>query len=346
MEVGITRIMQAICPVCGRARKGLTYICPECGSPFVMEPDFKFQDGVEKNFPYVKHIVSLGEVQTPVVSLKEFALKLDYYQPTFSYKDRGSRILISFLRENAGTGSIINEDSSGNAGCSVSAYGQSAGFRVRIFVPERAMPVKLSQIKAYGAEIVRVQGGRSEVAESARKADGIYAGHAYWPEFRDGIRTLAYEIFRQFDHIPDSIYIPLSAGTLYLGLTSGFEHLQRSGEIDSVPEIIAVQPEGNSPVCSAIDGIKREFHETVADALITRKSPLLDILLEKIKKYGRCVYVSDSETISAHEDLSRKGILAEYSSAVALAGFRKKRIGSRPLIVLTGSGLKTLVTMS
>lgn len=338
--------MQAVCPVCNKPRSGLVYLCPDCLSPFVMEPDFRFREGMENNFPYVKYLVSLGEVETPVIKLQDFSLKLDYYHPTLSYKDRGSRVLVSFLRENLEAGSTINEDSSGNAGCSISAYGKGAGFKVRIFVPEKAVPMKISQIAAYGAEIIRVAGGRTVVAESAMKADGIYAGHAYWPEFRDGIRSLAYEIFSQSEHLPDSIYVPLSAGTLYLGLVSGFEHLKRSGEIENIPKIIAVQPEGNSPICSALDGKKREFRETIADALITRHSPLTDILLNKIRAYGECICVSDQETLSAYSELSGSGILAEFSSAVALAGYRKRKIGRRPMIVLTGSGMKTIKPVS
>src|SRR5262245_39378407 len=62
--------------------------------------------------------VTLGEGMTPLVSLEldrsEVLAKLDFLCPTGSFKDRGSAVMISKLRE-WGVGEIV-EDSSGNAG--------------------------------------------------------------------------------------------------------------------------------------------------------------------------------------------------------------------------------------
>src|SRR5881628_3223953 len=69
-------------------------------------------------------VVSMGEGMTPLVSAV-FAgvsvwFKLEYMAPTGSFKDRGSTVLVTKLRE-WGVGRAA-DDSSGNAGASFAAY--------------------------------------------------------------------------------------------------------------------------------------------------------------------------------------------------------------------------------
>src|SRR5437016_1344175 len=73
--------------------------------------------------------VSLGEGGTPLVwidrwasehSLERVGVKLEYLNPTGSFKDRGTSTIVSRMIE-LGLDRLI-EDSSGNAGASVAAY--------------------------------------------------------------------------------------------------------------------------------------------------------------------------------------------------------------------------------
>lgn len=338
--------MKAICYGCGKSRKGIENICSFCGSFFILRPDFKFRTDLKENYPYISDLIGLGEVETPIIGLGEFSLKLDYFSPTFSYKDRGSRVLASYLRDALSTKgiSIINEDSSGNAGSSMAAYGRKAGFSVNIYVPEKTMQSKINQIKSYGANIKIVKGSREDVQEEAQKAEGFYASHVLNPEFRDGIRTLAYEIFLQSRKMPDRIFVPVSAGTLLMGLVSGLEHLLESGEIDRIPEIVAVQTEAVSPLYCALEGIQFNGESgkvSIADALVSKKPMLLKPMIDAVKKYGKSVIVDDSEIIEARRDLALSGVYTEYSSATALAAYRKMKHPEGSLLVLTGNGLKT-----
>jgi threonine synthase len=338
--------MQAICYNCGKSRKGIENTCSICGSFFTLKPDFKFRTSIRENYPYISDVISLGEVATPILNLDEFSLKLDYFSPTFSYKDRGSRILVSYLKGALPGRGItnINEDSSGNAGSSMAAYGRKAGFNVNIFVPEKTMESKVNQIRSYGANIVMVRGSREDVQKEAEKAPGFYASHVLNPEFRDGIRTLAYEIFMQSEHMPERIFVPVSAGTLLLGLVSGLEHLMESGEIERVPEIVAVQTELVSPLYSAVEKlpfIDQPDKVSIADALVSKKPLLMQPMIEAVEKYGKCITVSDPEIIKARNDLALSGVYAEYSSATVLAAFRKLKGNKKSLLVLTGNGLKT-----
>jgi threonine synthase len=337
------------CYKCGRSRTGLELLCTNCGSPFRIYPNFKYRSGFKRNFPYLRNIITLGECVTPVVEIKDTYLKLDYFQPTFSYKDRGSRILISFLNERIKKDLQLAEDSSGNAGASIAAYGARAGFSVNVFVPEDASGPKINLIRSYGANIFRVNGNRETVRSKALESNGFYVGHSVFPEFRDGIRSLAYEIYHQFHgQIPDNIFIPTSAGTLLLGLYEGLLHLKISGYIDEIPHLIAVQPELMSPIRSALNGITyvSSKRRSIADALVTEKPPLMDEIVSVLRSYGESMSVTEEEIISARNNLSSEGVMTEYSSAVAYACSLKYRKKGSRLIILTGNGLKNKMVQS
>ncbi|WP_276922798.1 pyridoxal-phosphate dependent enzyme [Ferroplasma acidiphilum] len=319
--------------------------CRQCNEPFEIVPEGKFYDDIDKNFDYISRWVTLGEVRTPVVKINnDLSFKLDYFSPTYSYKDRGTRNLISYIssRRNELNIEMINEDSSGNAGSSIAAYGISAGFKTNIYVPSNANPAKLKQIESYGAHIIKVDGSRDHVQEEAEHAEGFYASHILNPEFRDGIRTLAYEIFLQ-GKMPDNIFVPISAGTLLSGLYSGLTHLYNSGEISKVPVIVGVQPENISPVCSFINGEKYDPDNnlsSIADALVAKRPVLMNKMIKIMNDGNRCISVSENEIITARKDLALKGFYAEYSSATVFAAYRKFNFEGSSLLVLTGNGLK------
>lgn len=340
-------MLKAVCTNCGKERTSFTNKpnC-ECGGILVPEIDFKYREGeYSANFPYLERVIDLGETETPMVGVGGTNLKLDYFLPTFSYKDRGSKALISSLLSNLREGSEINEDSSGNAGASISAYGKAAGFGVNIFVPETTKPGKINQIKAYGADIHLIKGSRNDVAVAASNHPGFYASHVLNPEFRDGMRQLSYEIFRQLNHrIPKRVFVPVSAGTLLLGLVSGFEHLVESGETAEVPEIVGVQTEAVCPVCAIVNGLvydKDNPKTSLADALVSREPALSDLMVSALKKYGRCVTVTEDELVTARSELALKGFYVEYSSATVLAALNKGHYDGENVLVLTGNGLKT-----
>lgn len=335
--------MKFICLRCQKERNNFDLYC-SCGGLFRPVHDFQFSSNLKSNFPYISKWVSLGETLTPLIERQQFFLKLDYFSPTYSYKDRGTITLISSLLGKIPEGSDINEDSSGNAGASIAAYASAAGFKPNIYVPQNASESKINQIKSYGAKIHTVQGSRENVMEACIRAPGFYASHVLRPEFRDGIRMLSYEIMTQLNwHIPDAVVMPVSAGTLLLGVIYGFRHLLNSGEISRIPQIIAVQTEFVSPLYHRMEGLQYNpprSYVSVADALVSQSPPLLDEMYESLKGYGKVLMVSENEIISSREMLARSGILIEYSSAVAYAGALKLK-GLKPVVILTGNGLKS-----
>lgn len=361
---------QTKCIACGKTAKSLLDLrCSSCNEPLEvqLQPDFKTEKIHEKDysvwrygefFPYVKKTnrMTLGEGWTPLVRFdSNVFFKLESLNPTGSFKDRGSTVLISALyasiKKERG---YISEDSSGNAGASIAAYAARAGLKTKVYVPNTVSGPKLNQIQSYGAEIVKVSGSRSAVAKEAQKQEKgrFYVGHILHPLFRDGIRTLAYEIAEQLNwQTPRSVYLPVSAGTLLLGLIEGFRHLFESKIIRSMPKIVACQTRQVSP-------LYHKFRETtynpphrvtsIADALVSTNPPLLELMHKRLQEAdGDVVAVEENEIICAFKDLASKGFFVEPSSAVAYATYKKQlsekeaRKEDKAVIILTGAGLKT-----
>jgi threonine synthase len=213
---------------------------------------------------------------------------------------------------------------------------------------------KFNQIKSYGMPVVKVAGSRSQVAEKAQQAEKrkFYIGHLFHPLFRDGIRTLAYEIAEQFNwKTPDRIYLPVSAGTLLLGVISGFRHLADSGTVKTVPTIVACQTRQVSPLYHRIRKLEYRAPErvtSIADALVSTNPPLLDLMVKELQGiHGDVEIVDENEIQNAFTELAHKGFFVEPSSAVAYAAYQKQLKNreiskvNKTVIVLTGHGLKT-----
>jgi len=122
---------------------------------------------------HIARPITLGEGCTPLVQqewgdLRPF-FKLEWFNPTGSFKDRGSAVMLSYLRQ-IGVEAVL-EDSSGNGGSSVAGIGAAGGMRVKILVPAATSPAKIAQVRAYGAEVQLVEGPREESeAEAIRQS--------------------------------------------------------------------------------------------------------------------------------------------------------------------------------
>jgi len=358
------------CTSCHKASTSLLdFKCSSCGKPLDVRLKLNFEPRqvqlknhsvwrYARFVPYIesRDAVTLGEGWTPLVKFtSNVCFKLESLNPTGSFKDRGSTTLISAIHKLVKKqNGYIAEDSSGNAGASMAAYSARAQLKANIYVPQNVSGPKFNQIKSYGMPVVKVAGSRSQVAEKALEpAKGkFYVGHIYHPLFRDGIRTLAYEIAEQLNwKPPERIYLPVSAGTLLLGVISGFRHLTNSGIINAIPMIVACQTRQVSPLYHRVKHLDYKPPKkvtSVADALVSTNPPLLDLMIEELQEAkGDAEIVDENEIQKAFTELAHKGFFVEPSSAVAYAAYQKqlktKKISKtdETLIVLTGHGLKT-----
>lgn len=301
------------------------------------------------SLPFSEHPVSLGEGSTPTIRRREknseLLLKLEYCNPTGSFKDRGASL--SMTRARAIGVKRVVEDSTGNAGIAASAYAARAGIRAKIYMPSDALPAKKTLIRACGAEVVECS-NRKEAALRAisEMSEGeLYIGHAWDAFYIEGMKTAAFEIYES-NFRGESLILPVASGTLLLGLYKGFRELVEMSLLDDIPRIFAVQGEECAPLYEALHGrLSGDRRSRLADALRIEDPPRKEEILQAIKRTGGDVFtVSDSEIASATKDLYSLGILAEPTSATAYAAFKRnsEKLAGRVILPITGTGTKTI----
>lgn len=286
-------------------------------------------------------LTTMGEGGTPLVpgrlGGRGVLFKLDFLCPTGSYKDRGSAVLVSKLRE-AGH-NRIHDDSSGNAGSSLAAYAARGGIACDIYLPESASAGKQVQIGLFGARLVRVPGLRQAAAQAALDAaaaydagagGSFYASHNYSPFFLEGMKTVAFELWEQLGfQAPGAVLAPVGYGSILLGLYEGFAALARAGQIDRLPRLVGVQAEPCAPLyaawrAGAADVTPVEAGPTAAEGIACARPVRGRRLLQAVRESGgACLTVGEDEIWAALDELARQGIFVEPTSAVVPAAFAR-----------------------
>ena len=361
---------QYICCKCGR-KESVTTLEPKCSCGGLWKLDYslpKFDESlIDRNewsiFRYRAFMplldeswrsVTMGEGMTPIVRFDDdLLLKMDYYMPTLSFKDRGAAVLMAHCRS-IGVKSVV-QDSSGNAGNSVAAYSGRLGIACEIFVPEGTSPKKIDMIRAHGAAVNIVPGTRDHCADVCRaKVDSegaYYANHVYNPYFYEGTKTYIYEVWEQLHRIPKNVFLPVGNGTLFLGAVFALEHLLESGVIDRMPHIIAVQGEYCAPIAEARRrGLSTPAavtpKPTLAEGIAIGRPMRGEQILQLIEKYDMEVMTVPEEMIlPARAALAAKGIYCEHTTAANYAAYQHycDVHGRTPdsLITMCGAGLKS-----
>ncbi len=340
--------------------------CPNCGDLFGFQEGLSFSaDQVEPDLPGIwryRHsfslpneapVVTLGEGDTPLVWSqvfgKQVGFKMESLNPTGSFKDRGTAVLVSWLIA-AGIRSAV-EDSSGNAGASFAAYASRSGIRGKIFIPSYASGPKRFQIESYGAEVIAVPGPRSNAAQAVLREveeGAVYASHAYLPQGTAGIATIAYELFHQLGKSPGTILVPVGHGSLLLGIALGFQALLAGGTISQLPRLVGIQAAACSPLWEAFEAgqtepAKVQEGKTLAEGVaISVPYHGRDVLKAVARSSGEFVVVEESDILSGQKELASRGIHVELTSALVWSALEQISPQSpEPIIgILTGHGLK------
>ena len=341
----------------------------EDGSPLLVSPlpgitRADIDHAVRSHWRYARALplalapVTLGEGCTPLLEQRiagvELLVKPEWFNPTGSFKDRGTSVMISLLAHQRVP--AILEDSSGNGGASVAAYAAAAGIAAKILAPESTSGAKLLQSRMHGAELELVPGPRQATADEAVRQSGerFYASHNWHPFFLQGTKLFAYEVWEQLGFTaPDAVLMPTGAGSLALGCSIGFNELLRAGEIDRLPRLLVVQPEHCSPLARAFAteataAAPGDWEPTSAEGTSIAKPVRDREVLAAVRESGGVIVAVAEDTIApAVRTLAAHGLYAEPTSALVVAALPQLPIeaGETVVAVLTGSGLKAATTM-
>jgi len=189
--------------------------------------------------------------------------------------------------------------------------------------------------------------------KAGKKGDGYYACHNWSPYYPHGVKTIAFELWEQFNwQIPDNIVMPIGQGSLALGCGLGFNELLIAGEIKSLPRIYGVQALNCAPLYHAFrKGLtepeiiqkKETIAEGISSAIPVKGSTVLKIIRES---KGKIVAVSENKIWPNLKKLARMGFYVEPSSATVTAGLSELIMSGEiksdesTVVILTGFGLK------
>lgn len=295
------------------------------------------------------------------LKLRALYVKDDGQNPTASYKDRASSLVVIKAQEKGRK--IVTCASTGNAASSLAGFAAAAGVQAVIFVPERAPEAKVAQLLVYGAKVFSVHGSYDDAYDLAAEAAETFGWYnrsaAMNPYLVEGKKTGAFEIAEQLDwNPPDVVFVGVGDGSVVSGLCKGFEELSRLGLIDRAPRIIGVQAAGSAPIAEAFSRFRggsvdfRDIEaETVADSIcVGRPRDVVKAVTYVARNGGEFVTVSDAEILDAILSLARAtGVFAEPAGAASYAGLlRMVAAGTleekSAAVVVSGNGLKDVAS--
>ena len=258
-----------------------------------------------------RHIVSLGEIETPLVPLPwaggtNVLVKDEGRLPTGSFKARGLVMAVSMARALGVT--RIAMPTNGNAGAALAAYATRCGIETVVFCPDDTPEINVREIALQGARVWRVNGLIDDcgaiVAEGAKQGRWYDVSTLKEPYRIEGKKTMGLELAAQFGwQLPDTIFYPTGGGTGLIGMWKAFDELEALGWIGPArPKMFAVQASGCAPIVKAFDdGVEHaerwENAETIAAGIRVPRAVGDFLILRAVRESGGRALAVDDEAI-------------------------------------------------
>ncbi|MCL5951534.1 MAG: threonine synthase [Chloroflexi bacterium] len=399
------------CTLCGAEYdpKDVPYVCPKHGDEGILDTIYDYRKiaaatnpvaiGASRDFSIWRYadLLPLKDARrsapplqvgwTPLyramrlgesLGLSKLYLKDDGRNPTASFKDRASAVVVAKAQE-LGV-EMITTASTGNAGAALAGLAAAAHMPAIIFVPETAPQAKVAQLLIFGSQVMLVKGSYDQAFDlclAASKEFGWYCRNTgYNPYTVEGKKTAALEICEQLASVgatgrrlrvpqrsrsplqkweaPDRIFVSVGDGNIISGLWKGLRDLAALGWIDKMPKLMGIQAEGSAACYNAwkagTDKITPVHAQTIADSIgadLPRDGTRAVRAVRETK--GAYLTVSDDEILAAISELARgAAVFAEPAGAAAYAGLvkavRRGMVGSDETVVclITGNGLKDI----
>ncbi|MHC1739989.1 MAG: threonine synthase [Anaerolineaceae bacterium] len=381
------------CSICNKEflPASIMYTCPNCGGNLDVELDYKaiqtkyqVEDITSRtDFSLWRYLPLLpvddpGGVGTPLraagwtplytppllakkLGLEHFWIKDEGRNPTASFKDRASAIVVARAREIGAE--IVVTASTGNAGAALAGMSAAIGQKAIIFAPKTAPQAKVAQLLVYGAMVILVDGNYDSAFDltiEAAKEFGWYCRNTgYNPFTAEGKKTAALEIWEQIclglpvDSRPLNVFVSVGDGNIISGIHKGFKDLLALGWLKSMPRIFGIQSDQSAAVANAYfagnETIIPISATTIADSIsVDLPRDGVRAVRAARETSGGYITVSDEEIIAGIGELGKYGIFVEPAGSTAFVGLKKalatKVISAEdPVVVInTGNGLKDI----
>lgn len=271
----------------------------------------------------------------------ELYVKLEYFNPSGSVKDRAAFNLIAQAEKDGliRPGATIIEPTSGNTGIGLAMNAAAKGYKAILIMPDNMTKERINLLKAYGAEVVltpaaeRMPGAINKALELQKQIPNSFIPQQFENKANPDIHrtTTALEIIEQMEGRLDAFIATSGTGGTITG----------TGEVlrEKLPgiQIYVVEPQG-SPVLS---GGQPGPHKLVGT------SPGFVPPILNTSVYDEIVQVADEDALQTTRDLARlEGILVGPSAGAAvwtgLQVARKLGPGKRVLCIAPDTGERYL----
>ncbi|MFC5449563.1 cysteine synthase A [Paenibacillus aestuarii] len=271
----------------------------------------------------------------------ELYVKLEYFNPSGSVKDRAAFNLIAQAEKDGRLqpGATIIEPTSGNTGIGLAMNAAAKGYKAILVMPDNMTKERINLLKAYGAEVVltpaaqRMPGAIAKAEELRAQLPGSFIPQQFENPANPDIHrtTTALEIIEQMDGRLDAFVATSGTGGTITG----------TGEVlrERLPgiQIYVVEPKG-SPVLS---GGSPGPHKLVGT------SPGFIPANLNTSVYDEIVQVADEDALQTTRDLAKyEGILVGPSAGASVwTGMqvaRKLGAGKRVLCIAPDTGERYL----
>jgi cysteine synthase A len=271
----------------------------------------------------------------------ELYVKLEYFNPSGSVKDRAAYNLIAQAEKDGllVPGSTIIEPTSGNTGIGLAMNAAAKGYKAILVMPDNMTKERITLLKAYGAKVVltpaseRMPGAIRKALELRDQIPGSYIPQQFENPANPNIHrvTTALEIIEQMEGRLDAFIATSGTG----GTITGTGEVLRE-QLPNI-QIYVVEPLG-SPVLS---GGKPGPHKLVGT------SPGFIPAILNTSVYDEIVQVADEDALrTARELASQEGILVGPSAGASvwtgLQVARKLGAGKRVLCIAPDTGERYL----
>ncbi len=287
-------------------------------------------------------LVRLQKLEKKINACAEIVVKIEYFNPGGSAKDRVAMNIIKDAEEagNLSRGDTIIEATSGNTGVGLAMVAAARGYRAIMVMPETMSSERKNLIAAYGAEVVLTPGNQGmkgsvdKACQLAKEIPGSIIAGQFMNQANPEIhfKTTGPEIWEDTDGRVDIFVAGVGTGGTITGVGNFLRSKNEKIKIVAVEPTVSPLLSGGKAGPHPLQGIGANFVPEVLDTDV----------------YNQIITVTGDAAMGALRKLaSLEGIFVGISGGAALwAGMKlaqeKENEGKRIVVLLPDTGERYL----
>ena len=290
-------------------------------------------------------LVRLNRMAVQAGAVAEVLLKLEFFNPAGSVKDRIGLSMIEAAEAagKIGPDTIIVEPTSGNTGIGLAFVAAAKGYRCVLVMPETMSLERRKLLRAYGAELVLTPGAegmRGAIAKAKELADSdprYFIPQQFENPANPAVhrRTTAEEIWNDTDGQVDILVSGVGTGGTITGVVEVIKARNPNFKAIAVEPADSPVLSGGQPGPHKIQGIGAGFVPAVLN------TGVIDEIIR----------VTNDDAIATARQVGRdEGILVGISSGAAVwaalqVAVRAENAGKRIVVIIPSNGERYLSTV-